>query len=186
MRRGQKQHSGASKRAVADGLNGDILGQQSDGAGGGFLDVTAESTRQPNGARRRGGEYLQAGGHGAFGELEFADVALRQRDAFGEAQGLGAAGEAAVGQNLAEFEGASGGVHQAAAANAARRLAAEHVAFVARHRRTRTASMAPALAVIPALILPPSKAGPAAVDAHRIPCRLPSTISPLVPISNKA
>ena len=42
VRGGQEQHAGAPKRAVADGLNGDILGEQSDGAGGGLLNVTAE------------------------------------------------------------------------------------------------------------------------------------------------
>ena len=50
----------------------------------------------------------------------------------------------------------------------------------------RTCAIAPAAARMPMRMRPASKAGPAAVDAHRIRPALPNTISPFVPRSIKA
>ena len=53
-----------------------------------------------------------------------------------------------------------------------------------RRRRIRTLSMAPLVARMPHEIEPPSKAGPAEAEQATRKSRLPSTTSPLVPMSN--
>ena len=108
--------------------------QQADAPGAGAVDVIAKRAGQvePREVFRFGVPLAEqqpdARGDGALGKLEFADVRLREFHRFGEGPGV-AFGQPPVGTDSAQVEAGGDGVHEATAAQAARRGVAQHAAL---------------------------------------------------------
>jgi len=120
----EQEEPRAAESGIADRLDLYVPWQQSDAARAAEMKVVAEGAGQQQ-AASLAGHHSEARGHGAFGKLQLADVGLGKGNVFGQKDG--AAREAAVRQQEAEIQSFGSGIDESAAADAARRAAADHV-----------------------------------------------------------